>query len=70
MTGLTRATSLDGRKYGIACGQLDIGNAETDLYRPHESRRAPANGTIAVEPVMDVSTWWRRSCSWPAAAGA
>jgi NAD(P)-dependent dehydrogenase (short-subunit alcohol dehydrogenase family) len=54
MTGLTKSTSLDGRKYGIACGQIDIGNAATDLTA-RMSRGVPqANGSVAVEPVMDV----------------
>ena len=40
ITGLTKSTSLDGRKYDIACGQIDVGNAETPLARAHEGRRA------------------------------
>jgi len=55
MTGLTKSTSLDGRKHDIACGQIDIGNAGTDLTA-RMSRGVPqANGTVAVEPLMDVS---------------
>ncbi len=41
MTGLTKSTALDGRKYDIACGQIDIGNAETELTAPDERRGAP-----------------------------
>ncbi|MDB5838817.1 MAG: 3-oxoacyl-ACP reductase [Herminiimonas sp.] len=53
MTGLTKATSLDGRKYDIACGQIDIGNAATDMTEKMEKGIMQANGSIAVEPVMD-----------------
>jgi NAD(P)-dependent dehydrogenase (short-subunit alcohol dehydrogenase family) len=54
ITGLTKATSLDGRKYDIACGQIDIGNAETPLTARMKSGVPQANGSIAVEPTMDV----------------
>jgi NAD(P)-dependent dehydrogenase (short-subunit alcohol dehydrogenase family) len=54
MTGLTKATSLDGRKYDIACGQIDIGNAATPLTERMTRGVPQANGTVAVEPVMDV----------------
>ena len=54
VTGLTKATSLDGRKYDIACGQIDIGNALTDLAAKMASGVPQANGTVAVEPLMDV----------------
>ena len=54
ITGLTKSTSLDGRKYDIACGQIDIGNAATALTA-RMSRGVPqANGSSAVEPTMDV----------------
>jgi NAD(P)-dependent dehydrogenase (short-subunit alcohol dehydrogenase family) len=54
ITGLTKSTSLDCRKYDIACGQIDIGNAATDLTE-RMSRGVPqANGELAVEPTMDV----------------
>ncbi|HKV05047.1 MAG TPA: SDR family oxidoreductase [Candidatus Acidoferrales bacterium] len=53
VTGLTKATSLDGRKYDIACGQIDIGNAATDLTERMKRGVAQANGTTAVEPTMD-----------------
>ena len=53
MTGLTKATSLDGRKYDIACGQIDIGNAATEMTA-RMSRGVPqANGSIQVEPTFD-----------------
>jgi len=54
MTGLTKSTSLDGRKYDIACGQIDIGNAETELTQRMRHGVPQANGTMAVEPTMDV----------------
>jgi NAD(P)-dependent dehydrogenase (short-subunit alcohol dehydrogenase family) len=54
VTGLTKSTSLDGRKYDIACGQIDIGNARTDLAARMASGVPQANGQIAVEPLMDV----------------
>ncbi|HEX8740597.1 MAG TPA: SDR family oxidoreductase [Casimicrobiaceae bacterium] len=55
ITGLTRSTSLDGRKYDIACGQIDIGNAATEMAAPMARGVPQANGTIAVEPLMDVA---------------
>ena len=54
ITGLTRATSLDGRKYDIACGQIDIGNAETELAARMKDGTLQANGDMMVEPTMDV----------------
>jgi NAD(P)-dependent dehydrogenase (short-subunit alcohol dehydrogenase family) len=54
MTGLTKSTSLDGRKYDIACGQLDIGNAETELTKRMEQGIPQASGVIAPEPIFDV----------------
>ncbi|HET9748522.1 MAG TPA: SDR family oxidoreductase [Casimicrobiaceae bacterium] len=54
ITGLTKSTSLDGRKYDIACGQIDIGNAATDMTARMKAGVPQANGEIAVEPVMDV----------------
>jgi NAD(P)-dependent dehydrogenase (short-subunit alcohol dehydrogenase family) len=53
ITGLTRSTSLDGRNYDIACGQIDVGNADTPLTEKMKSGVPQANGTIAVEPTMD-----------------
>ncbi len=55
ITGLTKSTSLDGRKYDIACGQIDIGNAHTDLAARMAQGVPQANGQIAVEPLMDVA---------------
>ncbi len=54
MTGLTKSTSLDGRKYNIACGQIDIGNAATDMAVPMQRGVPQANGQISAEAVMDV----------------
>jgi NAD(P)-dependent dehydrogenase (short-subunit alcohol dehydrogenase family) len=54
ITGLTKSTSLDGRKYNIACGQIDIGNAHTELAARMATGVPQANGEIAVEPLMDV----------------
>ncbi len=54
ITGLTKATALDGRKYDIACGQIDIGNAATAMIARAAKGVPQANGTIAVEPLMDV----------------
>jgi NAD(P)-dependent dehydrogenase (short-subunit alcohol dehydrogenase family) len=53
ITGLTRSTSLDGRAFDIACGQIDIGNADTPLTQKMKAGVPQANGTIAVEPTMD-----------------
>jgi NAD(P)-dependent dehydrogenase (short-subunit alcohol dehydrogenase family) len=55
ITGLTKSTSLDGRKYDIACGQIDIGNAATELAARMATGVPQANGDIAVEPLMDVA---------------
>lgn len=54
MTGLTKATSLDGRKYDIACGQIDIGNAETDMTAAMKRGVPQPHGAVAVEPTFDV----------------
>jgi NAD(P)-dependent dehydrogenase (short-subunit alcohol dehydrogenase family) len=54
MAGLTRCTSLDGRKYNIACGQIDVGNAETDLTQRMSQGVAQADGSVASEPTMAV----------------
>ncbi len=53
ITGLTKATALDGRKYDIACGQIDIGNAETQRAARMKNGVPQANGLVAVEPTMD-----------------
>ena len=55
ITGLTKSTALDGRPYGIACGQIDVGNAGTDLTAPMLSGVRQADGTVRPEPVMDVA---------------
>jgi NAD(P)-dependent dehydrogenase (short-subunit alcohol dehydrogenase family) len=54
ITGLTKAVSLDGRKYDIVCGQIDIGNAETEMAARMARGVRQANGEIAIEPLMDV----------------
>ncbi|WP_226624369.1 SDR family oxidoreductase [Alloyangia pacifica] len=53
VTGLTRSLSLDGRAFNIACGQIDIGNALTDMAQKMTQGVPQADGSIAVEPVMD-----------------
>jgi NAD(P)-dependent dehydrogenase (short-subunit alcohol dehydrogenase family) len=53
MTGLTKSTALDGRKFDIVCGQIDIGNAATDLTEKMRKGVLQADGSIAVEPTMD-----------------
>jgi NAD(P)-dependent dehydrogenase (short-subunit alcohol dehydrogenase family) len=53
ITGLTKSTALDGRKYDIACGQIDIGNAETPMTSRMKDGVMQANGTIAPEPTID-----------------
>lgn len=55
MTGLTKSLSLDGRPYRIACGQIDIGNAATEMTERMQSGILQANGQLAVEPVMDAA---------------
>ncbi len=55
VTGLTRTLGLDGRAYNIACGQIDIGNAATDMAASFPKGTMQANGQTAVEPVMDVA---------------
>ncbi|TCT02316.1 SDR family oxidoreductase [Paralcaligenes ureilyticus] len=54
ITGLTKATSLDGRQYDIACGQIDIGNAATALTEKMGKGVLQADGSVAPEPTMDV----------------
>ena len=54
MTGLTRSSSLDGRKYNIACGQIDIGNAATEMTGVISTGILQPNGEILAEPTMDV----------------
>ena len=55
ITGLTKSTSLDGRKYDIACSQIDIGNAATEMAARMATGVPQANGQIAIEPLMDVA---------------
>ncbi|MFJ4538126.1 SDR family oxidoreductase [Streptomyces tibetensis] len=55
LTGLTKSLSLDGRPYGIAVGQIDIGNAATDMTSRMQTGALQANGEVAPEPVMDVA---------------
>jgi NAD(P)-dependent dehydrogenase (short-subunit alcohol dehydrogenase family) len=54
ITGLTKSIALDGRRYDIACSQIDIGNARTEMAAPMARGVAQANGQIAVEPLMDL----------------
>ena len=54
VTGLTKSTSLDGRKYDIACGQVDVGNAATEMTERMQRGVPQANGSVEVEPRMDV----------------
>ena len=53
LTGLTKATSLDGRKYDIACGQIDIGNASIDSAQRSDTGSLQPDGSLMVEPRMD-----------------
>ena len=55
ITGLTKAISLDGRAFNIACGQIDIGNAATDMTSHMNSGSLQANGTMLPEPTFDVA---------------
>ncbi|MGW1790655.1 SDR family oxidoreductase [Streptomyces tubercidicus] len=55
ITGLTKSLSLDGRPYHIACGQIDIGNAATEMTGPMQTGTLQANGQTAIEPVMDAT---------------
>ena len=52
MTGLTKSISLDGRAFGIACGQIDIGNAATEMTRRMEQGVPQADGSLAAEPTF------------------
>jgi NADP-dependent 3-hydroxy acid dehydrogenase YdfG len=54
VTGLTKSASLDGRKYDIACCQIDIGNALTEMAAKMTKGVPQANGEIKIEPTMDV----------------
>ena len=55
ITGLTKSTSLDGRKYNISCSQIDIGNAKTEMTQKMEKGITQANGSVIKEPTIDVS---------------
>ena len=55
ITGLTKSTALDGRKHNIACGQIDIGNAATDMTSKMSSGVLQANGELAAEPTIPVA---------------
>lgn len=55
VTGLTRSTNLDGRAHDIVCGQIDIGNAKSDMTKKIEEGIRQADGTLKVEPTMDVA---------------
>ncbi len=55
ITGLTRCISLDGRKHDIACGQIDVGNALTEMAQRMTEGVQQANGSVEIEPTMDVS---------------
>jgi NAD(P)-dependent dehydrogenase (short-subunit alcohol dehydrogenase family) len=54
ITGLTKSLSLDGRELDIACGQIDIGNAATDMTKPMRAGILQADGSVKVEPTMNV----------------
>ncbi len=54
ITGLTKSTALDGRKYDIACGQIDIGNAATEMTARMKDGVLQASGELAAEPTIDV----------------
>lgn len=54
ITGLTKSTSLDGRKYNIACGQIDIGNADTEMASAMKAGIIQADGSIKIEPTIDL----------------
>src|SRR3954454_7274248 len=54
ITGLTKSTALDGRKYDIACGQIDIGNADTEMTARMKAGVRQANGALLAEPTMEI----------------
>lgn len=62
ITGLTKSTSLDGRAFDIACGQIDIGNAATDMASGAAAGAAQADGSVRPEPLMDVGEVGRAVC--------
>ncbi len=66
VTGLTKSISLDGRGFGIACGQIDIGNAATDMTAQMSQGVPQADGSLAPSPPLTHSTSPPRCCTWPA----
>ena len=64
MEALEESVLLDGRKYGIAVGQIDIGNALTDMARAMTKGVPQADGSIQIEDTMDVSVWPVPCCTW------
>jgi NAD(P)-dependent dehydrogenase (short-subunit alcohol dehydrogenase family) len=62
ITGLTKSTALDGRAFDVACGQIDIGNAATDMGSGAEAGATQADGTVRPEPLMDVAEVGRAVC--------
>ena len=65
VTGLTRSTSLDGRKYHIACGQIDIGNAATEMTQRMKEGILQPSGDLVAEAGCTCRTWPTPSSSWP-----
>ena len=66
INGLTKSISLDGRKYGIACSQIDIGNAATEMTEKMTGGILQTRGDVIVEPPAWTSvTWLMRSFTWP-----
>jgi NAD(P)-dependent dehydrogenase (short-subunit alcohol dehydrogenase family) len=73
VTGLTKSIALDGRRHDIACGQIDIGNADTEMAAKMKSGMPQAHGQVAIEPVMEVADVARAvvfMSSLPASANA
>ena len=65
VSGLTRAASLDGRKFDIAVGQIDIGNAATEMTERMTQGVPQADGRMQVEDRWTCATWPTRCCTWP-----
>ena len=66
VSGMTKSIALDGRAHDIACGQIDVGNALTEMARKQTQGVRQADGRIAPEPMMDVNEVGKRSRTWPA----
>ncbi len=66
ITGLTKSTALDGRDFDIACGQIDIGNAATEMTQRISTGVIQANGSIAAEPTIDARHVQMPWFIWPA----